>query len=375
MRPFQRGIAAVVMLAATPLAHAHRPSDAFLTFDVKERQVAGHLEIALRDLDVAAGLDGNKDSQLTWGEVRSARPRLEALLLGALKLGTDGAHCPLRVTDLRLNDRVDGRFAWFALDGRCERPPATLEIDYRFLFDLDPTHRGILVLNAGGTAHSAVLGPDDPPRRIGLAGLSAWSAFRDYFVNGVWHIWIGFDHILFLLALLLPSVLRFADGRWTPQPRLRPALWGVFGVVTAFTLAHSVTLSLAALGVLRLPGAQVESAIALSVMVAALNNVWPVVDRSRWAMAFVFGLIHGFGFASVLGELGLPTDMRLLSLVAFNAGVEAGQLAIVAVAVPFAFLLRGTGFYRSGVRIVGSLAVAALGLVWLLQRTGLWHVA
>ena len=370
MSVVHRWLAAALLSLVTSVAQAHRPSDAFLTLDVQGSAITGRWEIALRDLDVFAGLDTNHDYQLTWGELRAARPRLEKELLATLSLRAEGTPCPLRVTDLQLNDRVDGRFAWVALAGQCERVPTALDIDYRFLFDLDPTHRGILALTAGDAAHAAVLAPDDAARRFALAAPSKWNAFRDYFVNGVWHIWIGYDHILFLLALLLPAVLIVANGRWTPQPRLRPALWNVFGVVTAFTLAHSVTLTLAALGVLRLPGWTVESAIALSVMLAALNNLRPVVERARWRMAFAFGLIHGFGFASVLGELGLPQDARLLALVAFNLGVEVGQLGIVAVAVPLAFSLRRTVFYRTGVRIVGSALVAALALLWLLQRVG-----
>ena len=115
----------------------------------------------------------------------------------------------------------------------------------------------------------------------------------------------------------------------------------MFKVVTAFTVAHSITLSLAALGVISLPSRLVESAIAASVVLAALNNVCPVVYGGRWIIAFCFGLIHGFGFASVLTDLGLPQDSLLLALVAFNLGVELGQLAIVAVFLPIAYALRG----------------------------------
>jgi hypothetical protein len=365
-----RWMAGTLLLVAATLVQAHRPSDAFLTLDVQGREIGGQWEIALRDLDAAVGLDSNHDNQLTWGELRGARQRLEERLLADLSVSSDGAPCALQVTDLQLNDRVDGRFAWFTLAGQCDKPPATLAIGYRFLFELDPTHRGILALTAGSASHSAVLGPDELVRSFELASPSVWSAFRDYLKSGIWHIWIGYDHILFLLALLLPAVLSVSNGQWTPQPRLRPALWNVFGVVTAFTLAHSVTLTLAALGVLRLPGALVESAIAVSVMLAALNNIRPVVERARWAMAFGFGLIHGFGFASVLGELGLPQDAKLLALVAFNLGVEIGQLGIVVVAVPLAFWMRHTAFYRTGVRVVGSAVVAMLALWWLLQRSG-----
>ena len=166
------------------------------------------------------------------------------------------------------------------------------------------------------------------------------------------HIWAGFDHILFLLSLLLPAVLvPSADFRRGVGRRSRAsetAFWDVLKVVTAFTVAHSITLSLATLGVVSLPSRLVESAIAASVVLAALNNIRPVVHGGRWIIAFCFGLIHGFGFASVLADLGLPQGSLLLALVAFNLGVELGQLAIVAVFLPLAYALRDTLFYRRG---------------------------
>jgi hypothetical protein len=191
---------------------------------------------------------------------------------------------------------------------------------------------------------------------------------KQYIVEGVWHIWIGFDHILFLLSLLLPAVLVRREQHWEPAPSLKGSLFEVLKVVTAFTLAHSITLSLAVLGVITLPSRFVESVIAASVVVAALNNLRGTVDRRRWVMAFVFGLVHGFGFASVLADLGLPQGALALALVGFNLGVEIGQLAIVAAFLPAAYLLRGTAFYRIGVLRVGSLAVAVLASWWLVQR-------
>lgn len=147
-----------------------------------------------------------------------------------------------------------------------------------------------------------------------------------------------------------------------------PAFANIVKVVTAFTLAHSITLSLAAFDVIRLPGRLTESVIAASIVVAALNNVFPRVTEGRWRIAFAFGLLHGFGFASVLAEMGLPKGARLVSLIAFNLGVEAGQLAVVLAVMPLAYLLRSTAFYRRGVMPWGSSAIAALALVWFTQR-------
>lgn len=148
---------------------------------------------------------------------------------------------------------------------------------------------------------------------------------------------------------------------------LRAAFIDVLKVVTAFTLAHSLTLTLASLQVLALPSRWVESAIAASVVLAAVNNLFPLFRGRRPLAAFVFGLIHGFGFAGVLADLGLPQGALVLSLAGFNVGVELGQLAIVAVFLPLAFLTRRTWFYRQ-LMTTGSVAIALIAGVWLFER-------
>ena len=187
-------------------------------------------------------------------------------------------------------------------------------------------------------------------------------------MQSVWHIWIGFDNILFLLSLLLPVVVVRERRRWQGVQRFGQALREVLWVVTSFTAAHSITLSLAALGYVTLPSRLVESVIAISVVAAALNNLVPVVNQRRWLVAFGFGLIHGFGFASVLAELGLPADALVLSLVGFNLGVEIGQLAIVAAFLPTAYWLRNTPFYQRGIFVGGSVLTMLVALVWLAER-------
>jgi len=189
-----------------------------------------------------------------------------------------------------------------------------------------------------------------------------------YIHQGAHHIWIGYDHILFLVTLLLPAVLTRAKNKWLPVDDLAGAFWGIAKVVTAFTLAHSVALSIAAFGIIELPSRLTESAIAASVMVAAINNIYPVITRRLWVVAFVFGLVHGFGFASVLTEFGLPPDRKLVALVSFNVGVELGQLAIVAALLPVLFFARRTIAYTKVVMPVGSLVISTIALIWLVER-------
>jgi len=243
-----------------------------------------------------------------------------------------------------------------------------IEIEYRLFFDLDPTHRGLLRWQSGTLTTTGVLSPERPTLLIRGEETTRLAQFLAYAREGVWHIWIGIDHILFLVSLLLPAVLVARGRGWAPVDRFAPALWDVVKVVTSFTVAHSITLSLAALSVISFPARLTETAIALSVLLAALNNIWPVVYGRRWMVAFGFGLLHGFGFASVLADLGLPQETLLTALVGFNLGVEAGQLAIVAAFLPIAYSVRRTVLYRRIILVGGSATIAALAAAWMAER-------
>ena len=360
----------VVLLAVLSLAaQAHKPSDSYLAITVERQAVSGRWDIALRDLEVAVGLDADGDGRVTWGELRAQHAAIAAYALARLQVQADGASCTVNVGEQQVDEHTDGAYTVMPLLITCPQPPQVLTLGYTLFADLDPQHRGLLNLMAGGATRTAILGPQAPVQRFELATeAGALAQGLQYGREGVWHIWIGFDHILFLLSLLLPAVGAWAGGRWVPVQRFALAFWDVLRIVTAFTVAHSITLSLAALGLVTLPSRLVESCIAASVVLAALNNLWPVFRGRRWIVAFVFGLIHGFGFASVLADLGLPQGALALALLGFNLGVEVGQLAIVAAFLPTAHALRRSGFYRVAVFKGGSVAIALLAGLWLAER-------
>ena len=346
---------------------AHKASDSYLSVQAQGAALEVQWDIALRDIDFALGLDRDGNAEITWGELRARQSDIAAWAITRLDLSRGGA-CLLNLTGMQVDTHTDGGYAVLQMTGNCPASVGDLGLQYRLLFDLDNLHRGLLNLSLDGVNHTAVLSPASGLVPFSPEQVSRWRQFAQYLVEGVWHIWIGFDHILFLLSLLLPAVLVVHGKRWRGVDRLGEATREVLWVVTSFTVAHSITLSLAALGLVSLPSRLVESAIALSVVLAAANNLWPVVEHRRWLVAFGFGLIHGFGFASVLAELGLPTDALALSLLGFNVGVELGQMAIVAVFLPVAYALRNTAFYLRGVFTVGSWLTLLVALVGLVER-------
>ena len=369
-----RLLAGLLWLCAAGIAYAHKLSDSYLTLRQSDGGSAfdGQWDIALRDLDYAVGIDGNHDGRITWGELKESRPRitryaLERLTVESISRG-DREGCLLRPTELLVDEHVDGHYAVLRFAANCRFRPAQLVLHYGLLFDVDPTHRGLLQISSGKLSQAAVLPRSHPTVAINLQSPQRLQQFAEFVTEGVWHIWKGFDHILFLLTLLFPAVIVYRLGRWEPRGSWRESAFDVLKVVTAFTVAHSLTLSLAVLDLIHAPSRVVESTIAATVLLGAMNNLLPVVLERRWLVAFVFGLVHGLGFASVLADLGMHGANLALALVGFNAGVELGQFAIVIVFLPLAVLLRDTVFYRRIFVPVGSGVIGMVAMVWLISR-------
>jgi hypothetical protein len=367
LRLLLRAVIALLLLCSLPV-QAHKASDSYLTLAVSETRIEGQWDIALRDLEMAIGLDRDDNGELTWDEIRDRHTDIAAYALARLALSSNGGNCPANVTEHLIDHHTDGAYAVLRFNAACGGTIESIAIDYSLLFDLDPQHKGLLKLESPAQITTAIFSPDRARQQFVLAEAGRLRQFTDYLKHGIWHIWIGFDHILFLLSLLLPAVLIFSGRKWHAADSFKASFVDVLKVVTAFTIAHSITLTLAALQIVTVPSRWVESAIAASVVIAALNNVYPMFQGRRWMAALIFGLIHGFGFASVLADLGLPQSALLLALLGFNVGVEAGQLAIVAVFLPLAYALRKTWFYQKAVFIGGSILIALIAMIWLIER-------
>jgi hypothetical protein len=368
MKRFHTLVFGFLLCCLSLAAQAHKPSDSYLSLNVNGQAIQGQWDIALRDLDFAIGLDADGDGKLTWDEVRAKHREIAAFALSHLGISSAEARCTTEVKAQLIDDHTDGAYSVLRFDASCPKPITQLTVEYRLLFDLDPQHKGLLKLQSPTFTTTAIFSPATSKQVFLLAQPSRMRQFIDFVVTGAWHIWLGFDHILFLLSLLLPSVLVWKDRRWQPAMHIGTASFEVLKIVSAFTLAHSITLTLATLQVIALPSRWVESAIALSVVFAALNNMYPLVLTRRWVVAFGFGLIHGFGFASALSDLNLPQATLLLALVGFNVGVEAGQLAVVLVFMPLAYSMRRSWLYQRLVLMGGSFCVALVASVWLVER-------
>lgn len=348
---------ALTLTLRVSVASAHSPSTGRVRLHVDGRDVRGSVQLAVADLDAALWLDRDSNGDVTWAELVAAEPRVVAYVTQRLAL-VAGTQCDVAYAPLRVVALGNGTYAELPLSAHCALVVNQLDIRYSMLFETDAQHRGLVQLDNQTViirdAQTVALVVGQPSSVVSFVG------------EGIWHIWIGYDHILFLLCLILPAVYQRRTVRWQPADSLRDAGREVLEIVTAFTLAHSITLVISAVGLVTLPTRYVETAIALSVAVAAANNLWRAVD-ARWAVAFALGLLHGFGFSAVLLETGLPAQHAVAPLLGFNIGVEIGQVAIVVAVLPLLFSIRRTLAYQVLLR-GGSAVVALLALFWAYQR-------
>ena len=380
-------------------AHAHKASDAYLVLGEASSPQAAvpgtlrmQLSLALKDVDAALdSLDADNDRRLTWGEIRRATPDIVRWVSGEISLRCAGRPSNIAWAFETLEQRSDG--AYIRLGAPLDCPsPASLALDYRLLKDIDPTHRLLLSGTLGGKPFATVLAPLGRPvielRQAGspvaaAAGQSGaaqaarqlpqsgFATLVQFFDEGVHHILTGYDHLAFLLALLLPVVLfprLLAMPHVSTAGRRSAGFSRLLLTVTGFTVGHSVTLAVATLGGISASPVWVEPLIALTIAASALLNLYPV----RWirgdVLALMFGLIHGLAFSSVMLEAGISGSLLLWGLAGFNLGVEAGQLVAVAAWCLLHRILLPWRYYQPVVVRGTSWALLVLALYWTVQR-------
>ena len=362
-------LAPLVAMLLAGLAGAHDTSRSYLNVDPEQPggRLTARWEVALIDLAVAMPLDADGDSRVVWGEVLNQETAIQSLVRTTVKFYDSAGACEVQTAPVLVDTHGEQSYIVAPLTLACHGSAGTLGVDYTFMRDIDGSHRLLVRMDDGRRSRTLVVVPGTP-HEIGAAHAAPWREFWRYLAEGAHHIWIGYDHLAFLFALLLPAVLLRGRAAWRPVPTLRAAVVETLKIVSAFTVSHSITLGLAALGILRPPPLLIEVAIALSVAAAASLNLLRRWNLPGAWLAFGFGFIHGFGFANALADLGLGRGAIVIPLLGFNLGVEFGQLAVVAVVLPLLFAWRARPAYTRYWLPAASTAIMLVGLYWTVVR-------
>jgi hypothetical protein len=362
------GLLAVLVAAGVlepQAATAHRLGFSTVELEVGKDLVTGEIRLPFESLLVLPFPESSEEAAFAWisdyvGRHMSAR-------------GADG-----RAWEVRTDS--DGKKGYEVAVKLSLTPPRGKVTDFSLTYDAlierVPSHKAIAVLR-GGDGKSRELGIFEANRRtldveVGANGgsVSHFKEFKSAVGLGTEHISEGADHLLFLLMLLLPAPLMIRAGRWVRCDDPWRSVRRIVHVVTAFAVGHSITLVLAGIGLIHVPSRPVEALIALSILVAGIHDIRPLIPRGEVVIAVVFGLVHGLAFASLLGELDLDRSSLLFSLLGFNLGIELTQLLVVALLMPSLYLLSRTAVYTP-FRVGGGLLGIVLATSWFLERTAL----
>lgn len=375
------GVLFITLFGLASQASAHAGDQAYLYLDVTESTLSGRAELQFVDLQDVLGLSLEGTVQEIQAELDANLTLIQNYTDDHFDIGTGGGGWAVDFGRAVLFDEDDPEYTdnyiIVPFDVEVTDGSVPREFDVRFdpFFDeVDDRDALLLIGNdwqAGvienGREDLATFDSNTREQLIDLGSPSAFKNFRASVKLGVKHIQTGPDHILFVLVLLLPSVLVFRHG-WKPTDRFAGALWRVLKVVTMFTVAHSITFTLAGLGILPLPSPRiVESIIALSIAAAALHNIRPLAPNREWMISFAFGLFHGMGFASLVSGLDVSRGTQLVSLFGRNVGIEIGQAIVVLLLFPALFLLRRTRAYQP-LFVIFSLLLTAVALIWTIER-------
>jgi len=334
------------------------------------------MELESNALQKSIPLDLDQDGTISKSELDSEISKVQEYVRARIRISFNDQDYPLEFTSYKLEHIEVGYYLQLHYSlANFEHIPDSLTFDYSVLFDTDPAPRCLLLIGYDyytGTGNplnpSLIFTPEKPRQTLDLSFSSPARELRTFLREGVYHLWIGINHILFLVALILPIVLDRQATGWRPAAKFRPAVWNLVKIAAALMLAQCITLSLGALQGTVLPTVALAAAVALSVVLVALNNLFTLVRKRIWMLAFGFGLLHGFAFASDLLQLTQSTRSTLPACIGFCVGIEAGQITLIALFFPLLFLLRSQKYYRPVFLHGLSAGVGGLALVWFIQN-------
>lgn len=355
-------------------ASAHELSTSYVNANIEgDGRINGKLKIDVIELKEVLNLDSDNNGQLTWGEITEQKARIKNYVENNFSFSQNALQCPLQISQdaFSLQQLSDSYLLHIPFSAECsnESQAGALTIKYSLLFEISDKHKAIVsILDTQNThEHLVVFDKSTQEHSISSYSSNTLTTFLTFVYQGIFHILIGIDHILFLLTLLLTISLYYTHKRWQAIDSKADIVKRTIWVVSAFTIAHSITLSGTALGWLPVFGSWVEVVIAASILFNVVNNLLPMVRRLG-LITFVFGLIHGMGFAGALAELGFPEQQQVVSVLAFNIGVELGQLAIIAICLPLLLWLRKKAFYAKILMPSISLIIGLVALFWVFER-------
>ena len=369
---FPSALVLALALAGPLSAAAHMRTSTFSQLALRSGSATWEVKIAAADLMAPLGLSETLSPEAIRTEVWRHRHRVQAYVGAKLMLFAGPVGCVQTPDGFATDAGGEPGSLLLRFVYRCPVSSESYRARYDLFFDLDALHSGFVNVSlAGAPAVSDVFRNGNRELSL-LLSPALGDSLRRFWLLGVEHIFTGYDHLAFLAALLLLATVGTRASRDHPlaPATARAAFVTTAQIVTAFTISHSLTLVAAALRPNLVPTDFVEPAIALSVAAVGAENLLPRMPRRRWVVAFVFGLIHGLGFASVLSEIGLPSQGLLATLLAFNVGVECGQLCVVVLVLPLLLMAakRFPRLYHRVFLLGGSAALVVAGLVWFAQR-------
>lgn len=367
-------LVALSFVVGKAFGHARGENYIFASFN--ETTIEGEFQVNYEDLEQKLGITVPSEPAEALEVLRSSQSQVFEYIKQNLSISAQGKE-PYDIEFLdALVFKKSTPFARYPFKIESGPLPDEIEINHGMFYEEDKTHRGLFLVKYNsktdkdyGQEYTAlVFGPSNQSQNLNLLDVPGLIGNTEMIVQGVYHIWIGIDHILFLLVLLLPTVLTRQQASWVPVEKPWTAIKSVLQVVTVFTIAHSVTLLLAALDLVQVNSRLVESIIALSIILVALNNVFQWVSKGSLLVILGLGLFHGLGFASVMGNLPFRMVDLVGMVVRFNIGIELGQIAIVILLFPVLYWLRRSDKYVPFVLQGLSWVMASIALVWFVQR-------
>jgi hydrogenase/urease accessory protein HupE len=339
------------------ICQAHELSTSYLTIKDSEETINGEIQLRFLDIERKLEIDANEDGKLTWGETLAHQEQISLFLTNSLQLKASGTTCTISPDkQWKVDGHLNENYLVIPFNTNCDHAEK-LTIHYSGFFDQDSNHKLLVNASINNQLFNGLINKDQ--QEITLGKNNSWlTTAKDFTIEGIIHIWIGIDHILFLLCLLLACTLYKQNKQYFSS---------ILIIVSLFTLAHSITLTAMSLGWIQFSSRWIEVGIAATVLFSALNNIIQMSKRV-YLLTFCFGLLHGLGFASVLGELGIPNYQPWIAVVFFNLGVEIGQVAIVLMILPLLILARRLVSNFQFWLKMGSAIIALISINWVFQR-------